>query len=224
MTDRMSREELIASMTEELTPVRRVNPRDGALLVGFATLVSGLLSISIFNFWTGMFLGEASAFFWITNLLLLLLGAASTTALVSGALPRVGPRTSAPAWSAAMLAVMPIAALITIATVELNHDHENAVPSMLADPATWHWECGASAFGAGLIVFVAAVMFLRQGAPVSLERSGWLAGLTAGALGAVAYGITCPLDSIAHIGIWHVLPVAAWALIGRYAVPPLIRW
>lgn len=224
MTDRMSREELIASMTEELTPVRRINPRDGALLIGFATLVSGIVSISVFDFWTGMMLGEASPYFWITNGLLLLLGAASTAALAAGALPRIGSRSSAPAWSAAMLAVMPIAALITITTVELNHDHSGDVPSMLNDPATWYWECGAYAFAAGFIVFVASVLFLRQGAPVSLERSGWMAGLTAGALGSVAYGITCPLDSIAHIGIWHVLPVALWAVIGRFAVPPLIRW
>ena len=219
-----SREELIASMTEELAPVRRVSPRDGALLIGFATLVAGIASILIFEFWTGMLFGEASPFFWITNGLLLLAGAASTAALAASALPRIGARTSAPAWSAAMLAVMPIAALITIATVEAGHDHSTLAPSMLNDPATWYWECGAYAFGAGFVVFLAGVMFLRMGAPVSLERSGWLTGLAAGTLGSVAYGLTCPLDSIAHIGIWHVVPVAAWAIVGRLAVPPLIRW
>ncbi|MEL7446750.1 MAG: DUF1109 domain-containing protein [Pseudomonadota bacterium] len=220
----INREDMIAGLTEDLEPVRRVTPRDGALLVGFATLVSGIASISIFEFWTGMFAGEASAFFWITNGMLLLLGAASTTALVAGALPRVGARANAPGWSAAMLGLIPVAAILTILSVEATHDHSSDVPSLLYDPATWYWECGAYAFGAGAIVFLAAVMFLRQGAPVSIERSGWLTGLAAGALGSLAYGITCPLDSIAHIGIWHVMPVVAWAVVGRFAVPPLIRW
>ena len=77
---------------------------------------------------------------------------------------------------------------------------------------------------ASLVVAIAAVAFLRRGAPVAIERAGWLVGLAAGALGSVAYGITCPLDTLTHVGIVHVAPVAIGAVLGRIVVPRLIRW
>ena len=224
MEKQSTRADLIAALTDDLTPVARVKPAQGAGLIAFATIVAGACCIAIFEFWSGMFTGEASALYWITNLLLLLLGAASTSGLVAGAIPRVGSRGAAPYWSAAMLGVVPIAAIIVVTALELNHDHSGDVPSVLADPLTWYWECAAYGSIAGAVVAIAAVMFLRRGAPVSLERSGWLTGLAAGALGALAYNITCPLDSVAHVGIWHTAPVLIWAVIGRFAVPPLIRW
>ena len=224
MQKQPTREDLIAALTEDLTPVSPIKPTQGALLIAFATIVAGGCCIAIFEFWTGMFTGEASPLYWITNLLLMLLGAASTWALAQGAMPRVGTRGSAPYWSAAMLAVVPVVALIIIVSLEMNHDHSSALPSVLADPLSWYWECAAYGSIAGLVVALAAVLFLRRGAPVSLERSGWLTGLAAGALGALAYNITCPLDTVAHVGIWHTLPVLVWAVIGRLAVPPLIRW
>lgn len=224
MDKQATREDLIAALANDLTPVQRVKPSQGAALIAFATLVAGASCIAIFEFWTGMLTGGASAFYWITNGLLLLLGASSTSALIAGALPRVGARGAAPYWSAAMLSVVPIAAIITVISLEANHDHSSGVPSVLADPLTWYWECGAYGTAAGFVIALAAVMFLRRGAPVSLERSGWLTGLAAGSLGALAYNITCPLDTVAHVGIWHTVPVLVWAVIGRFAVPPLIRW
>jgi hypothetical protein len=122
-------------------------------------------------------------------------------------------------WSAAMLAVIPIAAVISLFSSGLAHDH-----GVLANPTLWYWPCAAAALAAGLLVGTASVLFLRRGAPVSMERSGWLTGLAAGALGSVAYGITCPLDGIGHVGIVHIVPVAVSAVIGRLVVPSLIRW
>ena len=62
---------------------------------------------------------------------------------------------------------------------------------------------------------IAAVLFLRRAAPVALARQAWLTGLAAGALGSLAFGITCPVDTIAHLGLWHVLPVPLAALAAR---------
>ena len=56
------------------------------------------------------------------------------------------------------------------------------------------------------------------------DPQGWLTGLASGALGTLAFGITCPLDGIVHLGLWHVLPVPLAALAARVIVPPLIRW
>ena len=116
-----------------------------------------------------------------------------------------------------MLAVVPFTALLVIAT-----GAPDQVRSAQAEVAVW--QCAAYALLAGSLVAGAAIAVLRRGAPVSLERSGWLTGLAAGALGSIAYGITCPLDGLAHVGIVHVAPVAIAAVIGRLVVPPLIRW
>jgi hypothetical protein len=215
-----SREQLIAELTDGLTPVRRIRPALGGWLIACASILAALASIAIFGFWNDMLTGEASAFFWITNGLLAVLGAASAAALVSTALPRVGTRTSAPWWSAAMLGVIPAAALIAVISVEAGHDHAG----VLADPTVSHWQCTVFGFIAALVVVAASVAFLRRGAPVSLARAGWLTGLASGALGSLAYGITCPLDSLGHVGIWHTAPVALAALVCRIGVPPLIRW
>lgn len=214
-----NREDLIAALTEDLTPVTKVKQRDGLLLIAFSTLVAAVISIVGFELWTGMFTGEASGFFWITNGFLLVSGLAASVGLVSGALPRVGAQASAPKWTAATLAIIPVAAMISIFSNEAGHAHGG-----LADPTLFYWPCAAASLGAGLIVAMGAILFLRRGAPVSLERSGWLTGIAAGALGSLAYGITCPLDGLAHVGIVHIVPVAISAVIGRFAVPPLIRW
>lgn len=217
MTDRPRRAELIAALVESAAPVRRVRPWEGGALIVAATLAAALGASALFSFWSGILTGEASPYFWIANGLLLLLGAASTAALVAGALPQVGPRPNAPAWAFAMLCVLPLAALIQLARAPEAHAHAG-----LGDPAAWH--CLGSALAAGLVVGLAAVLFLRRAAPVALARQAWLTGLAAGALGALAFGMTCPLDSIAHLGVWHVLPVPLAALAARVAVPPLIRW
>jgi len=217
MSDTPARAALIASLVDNTAPVRRVHPAEGAALIALATLAAALGMIALFDFWRGIISGEASPFFWITNGLLLLLGAASTAALVAGALPRVGARPNAPAWTLAMLGVLPLAALIQIAKAPDIHVHTG-----LADPHSWH--CLWSALGAAVVVGAAAVLFLRHGAPVAISRQAWLTGLAAGSLGSLAFGMTCPLDGIAHLGIWHVAPVPLAALAARLIVPPLIRW
>jgi hypothetical protein len=216
----MNREDLIAAMTEELTPVRRIRPRDGAALIIFATVVAAIGCSVVFGFWTGMIDGSASPFFWISNGLLAIVGASSATALVASAVPRVGARNSSTTWSTAMLSVLPIAAIITLISVEAGHDHGTS----MSDAGALYWECAAYGLAASSIVALAAIMFLRRGAPVAPDRSGWLVGLTSGALGALAYNITCPLDGFLHTAIWHVVPVFVAGVFWRYAAPPLIRW
>ena len=215
-----NRDDLIAALTEDVTPVARVRPRQGAALIAFATVAAGIACIAIFGFWFGMIDGSASPYFWISNGLLAVVGASSATALVSMATPRVGAQSAAPEWSVAMLAVLPVAALIGLLSIEAGHDHGMS----LNDPGLYYWECAAYGLGASSIIAVAAILFLRRGAPVSLDRAGWLVGATSGSLGALAYNLTCPLDSLLHVGIWHVAPVFVAAVFWRYAAPALIRW
>ncbi len=212
-----NRDALIAAMTEDLAPVKRVKPMEGALLIGFAAVVACLVSVSYFEWWNGLLTGEASGYFLITHGLLLVLGVASTISVVNSALPRVGARASAPKWGAAMLAILPIGAIISLISGHGDHAHEG-----LNDPVAFM--CTVASLSAASLVLVASVLWLRRGAPVSIERSAWTAGLAAGSLGTLAYGITCPLDTFSHVGLWHIAPVVIAAVIGRLVVPPLIRW
>lgn len=212
-----NRADLIASLTEDLKPVKRIKRAEGIVLIAFATLVAAVASIAVHDWWDGLLTGEASGYFLITHGLLLVLGAASTAALATGAMPRVGARSDAPLWGAFMLGILPLGAVISLLSEHGDHAHEG-----LNDPVAYM--CTTASLSAGALVLVAAVLWLRRGAPVSIERSSWLAGLAAGSLGAVAYGITCPLDTFSHVGLWHVAPVAIGAVFGRLVVPPLIRW
>lgn len=217
MEKHTNRSDLIAAMTEDLTPVKRVKAGEGLALIGFATVIAAIVAIAAFEWWDGLLTGEASGYFLITHGLLLTLGAASAVALTRSAMPRVGPRSSAPAWGSAMLAILPAGAIIGLLQGSEPHAH-----SGLNDPVALY--CVTASLAAASLVAIASTLWLRRGAPVAIERAGWLTGLAAGSLGTVAYGITCPLDTYSHVGLWHVAPVAISAVIGRFAIPPLIRW
>ena len=74
------------------------------------------------------------------------------------------------------------------------------------------------------IPFVALIWVLRKGAPTDLKRTGAIAGLVAGALGATAYAFHCGDDSMPFIAIWYGAMVALCSFIGALLGPRLLRW
>ena len=75
-----------------------------------------------------------------------------------------------------------------------------------------------------IIPFAAIIWALRQGAPTNLTRTGAIAGLVAGALGATAYAFHCGDDSLPFIAIWYGGSIALCAFIGATLGPKLLRW
>ncbi|UIP06785.1 DUF1109 domain-containing protein [Erythrobacter sp. SDW2] len=210
-----SNQALIAQLAEDLTPIRPMRMRSGLALVAAAT-AGTLLSVWLAaGFWSGMLTGEAAPFFFVTHGLLLMLGLASATAAIALARPAVGNRQDAPKWAAAMVAVLPLTALV-IAFVT------GAGLAGLADEHSIH--CLTSGVATSALSFVALGYWLKRGAPVSTQTAGLFAGIAAGAIGSFAYGITCPIDGVAHLGLWHVLPVPICGALGRLVLPRLIRW
>ena len=209
------REKLIAGLTEDLEPVRTFRSRDGFAIVALSALVTFALVQLGEGVWVEGVTGDASPFFWVTNGLLLVLGIAAASAVIAMASPNVGNKHDTPSWAAVMVSVLPLAALISVITR----------PDGLAaldDGSVLH--CISSSLFASVLTAGALVYWLRRGAPVSLNLAGWFTGIAAGALGAVVYGLSCPVDTIAHLGIWHMVPVVATAVIGRLVVPGLVRW
>lgn len=210
-----SNQSLIESIAADLTPVRAFDFRHGVILTTLAALVT-VLAVAVFDgFWHGIIDGEANAFFFIVNGMLLVLAAATATATIRIASPAVGNRYDGPRWGLAMLGVLPAVALATLIAQGDAH-------SVVSDP--YGINCMLSGLAAALLTAAALVAWLRRGAPVQIERAGMLAGVTAGAVGSLAYGLSCPIDSFGHLAVWHIAPVAIAALLGRLAFPSLLRW
>src|SRR6266853_860165 len=75
-----------------------------------------------------------------------------------------------------------------------------------------------------IVPFAVLIWALRKGAPTNLRRTGAIAGLVAGALGATAYAFHCPDDSVPFIAIWYGTLVALCGAIGAMLGPRLLRW
>jgi hypothetical protein len=75
-----------------------------------------------------------------------------------------------------------------------------------------------------IVPFVVLIWTMRRGAPTDLTRAGAIAGLVAGALGAAAYALFCPDDSLPFIAVWYSAPILFTTVVGALLGRPLLRW
>lgn len=209
---------LIDQLSEDLTPVRTMKFRDGMLMAITALVASVLIVAFVNGLWQAGLAGQASPYFYITNALLLAVGFAGATSVITMASPRVGNRHDGPRWAMAMLGVLPVVGVITL-LAQGGGDHAQAIPG---DPHAL--KCALSGMAAGTLTAFVLFAWLRRGAPVSPNATGLHLGVAAGALGSAAYGLSCPIDGVLHLGFWHVAPVLILGLAGRFIVPRLLRW
>ena len=206
---------LIAQLAGELEPVRPLRMRHGLALVAVATVLT-IAAIALWQgLWSGPANGQAAAIFFIANGLIALVGLAAARAVVRMAAPRVGARQDGLRWLLAALAILPVTALLLMALEGTVGRHDQATDGL---------NCFIAGTVSGIGVAAALILWLRRGAPVAPNLAGFYTGIAAGALGSFAHGMSCPFDTIGHLGIWHVAPVAVSAALGRIAVPALIRW
>lgn len=206
---------LIAQLVDELEPVRPLRIRHGLALVALATgLTIAAVALSQ-GMWSGPVDGQAAAIFFVANGLIALVGIAAARAVVRMATPRVGVSQTGLRWVLAALAILPVTALLMVA---------RAGTAAGLDHAPEGLDCFLAGTASGIGVAAALVVWLRRGAPVAPGLAGIYTGIAAGALGAFAHGLSCPFDTIGHLGIWHIAPVAVSAALGRLIVPGLVRW
>lgn len=65
---------------------------------------------------------------------------------------------------------------------------------------------------------------MRAFAPTRLALTGAAIGGFAGGVGAMAYAMYCPVDSVAFVTTWYVLGIALSAAIGAVVGARLLRW
>ena len=75
-----------------------------------------------------------------------------------------------------------------------------------------------------IIPFALLIWALRKGAPTELRRSGAVAGLVAGAIGATVYSFSCPSDSWLFVFLGYTAGVALCSIVGAQVGPRLLRW
>jgi len=83
--------------------------------------------------------------------------------------------------------------------------------------------CAAVAITVGALTLAAMVLALRRAVPVAPRLRGAALGASAGLWAGFSLVMHCPAHDWLHLVVGHVLPVAAFALIGALGVERLIR-
>jgi hypothetical protein len=65
---------------------------------------------------------------------------------------------------------------------------------------------------------------LRDLAPTRLASSGAALGAVSGGIGAMAYAMYCPVDSVAFVTTWYAVAIALCAALGAILGTRLLRW
>ncbi len=206
----------IAGLVDDLVPVRPLRQRRGMGLA-MAAMATGAVGLIVQGGLRADFArGEPDGMGLLTSGLFMVLAMASAWAVVDMARPQVGSRREGWIWTALMAALLPLSALALMGLNQIN----GASSGLHMDGATClKYGLIWSLLTAGVLVF-----WLRRGAPAQPDRAGLLTGVAAGAAGVFAVSLYCPHSELIHIGIWHGLTVVLTGLIGRLAIPRLVRW
>jgi hypothetical protein len=65
---------------------------------------------------------------------------------------------------------------------------------------------------------------VRDLAPTRLTMTGAALGAVSGGVGAMAYAMYCPVDSVAFVVTWYAVAIALCAVIGAVIGARLLRW
>jgi hypothetical protein len=106
------------------------------------------------------------------------------------------------------------------------------VAFVLAHPAAWSGMIFGPQWAACLICiplfavapFASLIWALRRGAPTNLMRTGAIAGLVAGALGAAVFALHHPGGSVPFIALWYGGSILLCTLVGAILGSRLLRW
>ena len=212
----MNFDALIDGLAADLPPVTRQRQSRGvtyALCAWAVGAVALLLARGLRSDWGPDMLDPSALLqiFWSASLGLVALWFA-----VRMAMPGVGRDHGGWRWAAAVAATVPLAAIVSLIAAP-------AARWPLTEPHAGG-DCLWQGLLAGSAVAAALTLWLRQGAPASPERAGLVTGIAAGATGVTVVALHCPVDALMHVGIWHGATIGLAALVGRIALPPLLRW
>jgi hypothetical protein len=208
-TPASSTDRLIARLVAEATPVRRlVDPKQRAALWTALALVCVGIGVSYFGI-----RGDLPAA--LTHLPFLvrvgLLGATMWLAVVCAFRLSV-PGADQRAWSR-WWPLVGLGALIAITAAELVIV---GVVGEVGSPLR-SWTCVRKLAFVGAVPAVVSIILIQRAAALEPRWAAMLGVLAAGAAGALTSELACPIRLPMHVMLWHVLPVAAYAIVGALA-------
>jgi hypothetical protein len=207
---------LLDSLAADLQPVRPLSDRPAQLALAVLLACAAAVVAIVLGMRSDVMAGQPDAMFLMRCGMLAVLAAVAVVAVLAQARPGVG--RSPQGWKAVtvMAALFP---LIGAVQALADPDHARAMLEMASGR-----QCLGYSLSIAALAAVPMVLHLRRGAPVAPERAGLLVGLAAGSLGALAYNLHCPFNSMVYIGLWYGAAITTAAIIGRLVVPRLIRW
>ena len=212
----MTTEDLIASLTAEVRPVRKGLLRS-RVMAGFAVGISITLMLFLL-FWgvrPDVGLAVRDPFFAAKTIL-------SATAMIIAfpivmSLARPGARTRAAGWIWTVPAGLACCVAMALLTRPLSGWLTDWVGHSILT-------CLLSIPMLSLPILAGLLAGLRHGAPEHPVRCGAFAGLLAGATATLPYSIYCTEDSPLFYGTWYVLAIGSVTCAGAWLGSRVLRW
>ncbi len=213
----MKTADLIAALAADAAPARFAAP---APRLGIAAALGASVALGMLTLGLGFHpstVPMSAGWFWMKAGYGAVLAAAGFFAL--GRLAKPGARPGAGAlWvMLSALAVMAVLALVA----SMRATPEQMGPLWMGD--TWRM-CPWRILALAAPIFAGLVVGLRRLAPTRLALTGAAAGLMAGALASLIYGLYCRETAAPFVFTWYTLGIGASAAVGALAGRRLLRW
>ena len=207
---------LILALVDDLRPVTPLKART-AVAITVAGVVAAIVAVALVGgIRADVRAGHIDPIFLLSAGLFMLLGCAASLTVITMSRPQIGSDHSGWKWAVAMVALLPVTAVVMV----ILGDPPWRTHSALGHGLT----CLAQGSILTLLTATSLTMLLRKGAPTSPERAGLLTGIAAGSFGIFAFSFYCGINDIVHIGIWHCLVIVVGGVAARVVVPRMIRW
>jgi hypothetical protein len=208
-------DQLIDRLVAECSPVRRLfDPRRrGAWWVALALVCVGL-GVSYFGIRSDL----PGAMTFLPFLIRIGLLVATMWLSVVTALQLSVPGADQRAWTR-WWPLLFLGALVAVTGAEL------VMMAVVGDAGAplYGWRCVRKLTFVGVLPALGAIVLIRRGAPLDPAWTALLGLVAAGAAGALTSEIACPVRFPMHVMLWHVLPIAVYAVIGTAAVWLVMR-
>ena len=213
----MTTDDLIRSLAQNLQPApSAVVPRllVYGICVGFG--ISALALMVLFGVREDLASALFSWPFWMKWTYAISLGL--TAYILCERLARPGATAGALMW----LPLVPIALLValSIRTQMQLPEHARMATWLGHSSARCPWNIGLLS----LPIFAVLCRSLRLAAPTQLRATACAAGLLAGAVAAIAYGLICSESSVSFVSTWYTLGMLIPAALGALFGNTLLRW
>ncbi|TNM63767.1 DUF1109 domain-containing protein [Aliirhizobium smilacinae] len=210
-------DDLIDRLATDLKPVR-----PGALgrLLACTLLPGLILSAALILLGHGLRPDLAQALptpaFWVKSIYPLALALIGLCALMVVARPGGVPR------NAGFASLLIYLALASLGLWQLRLSPSSDYPNLIFGIS--YWLCPFIILVAAIPVYGAIILFLRRGAPTHIRLTGFVAGLTAGAIGAWTYSWGCIENGLPFVAIWYTSGIILTGLIGMLLSRRLLHW